>query len=338
MLRALRNTGIILSFTWRSRTIAVLIAGLLLIGPAVIGLHALVHSEDEQPRLVLFQAPDLHEAALLQHMLYEAPATQESPSGFGAIFATSDDGRPGFAYSTKTLDAIYRVFLPLIMVLIGANILPHSKRIYASLFSTPGGRSAQFALYACAVVLLVTFLSAALYAANLAALGVCQASWPGAWRMLGEFHLLNALYGMVFATIGFVLSIMVSHRTTALVSALAISLFLVGVAPQTYLIVSQNYARSQLDRIAAAESAEVLADDPLARAIGLLGRLPASGQGAGAYFLARLFGPSSRGCTSCGTSAQERAAVNRTYRDLAVTSALFLTLGAACFARREAGS
>ena len=78
--------------------------------------------------------------------------------------------------------------------------------------------------------------------------------------------------------------------------------------------------------------------DPLFRAIGFLARLPGSAQGTGAYFLARVHEVDLVECTSCGDRSEERAAVDRAYRDLGVASGFLLVLGAAGFVRKEAGS
>jgi len=333
-----RTLASILTVVLRRRHVALLSGCILLIGPCLI----LSLSPLREPRLtstlIAFEDPVLAldrvaaVSPLLQPGWAAAPArTSEATSAF---FSQGATGRRGQTLTTGTLDDIYRFILPLAMIVIGANLLPHDRRMLATLGSLPGGVLRVYWIHVVALVLATTTLLSIVFLANVGAVALghgASALW-GDIGLLAEFHLATWLLSLAFASLGFMLSALIRQRQTALVTGLAVMVLLSACAPQLHLVLSQSYVRSHRNRVEAAGTVDVLDSDPATYGLRVLGWLPGK---AYIHILELLPNLHNRAVGTRGCSGgSERKAVRAGYVALAVISALSLGVGGVIFVRR----
>jgi hypothetical protein len=151
-----------------------------------------------------------------------------------------------------------------------------------------------------------------------------------------EFHLAAWLFTLAFGCLGYMLSALIRQRENAIITGIALSILVVTLAPQLHLVLSQNYARSQQARIEAAGTMDILASDPTARALRVLGLLPGQAFFQVLEFLPDLHREEGTGrCATCGSAEAARSAVSEGFAALASMSAVCLAVGAVGFARTE---
>jgi ABC-type transport system involved in multi-copper enzyme maturation permease subunit len=335
----LSNTRGIIAVTYRSKAVVVLVIGATAIGPAIVSFHGSVGGQEPANRLIVFESPDPNRLAPVHHLLSPtSTSSQANPPILNAFFSSGADGRTGQALGTRTLDDVYRFLLPLVMILIGSNLLPQRRRIYASLFSLPGGRGAQYLLHVLAMVCLVVLVMVLIFMANL----ITVFGWYGASStievlpLLIEYHLAFLLYAFGFAAVGFLSAVLFTNRSTGIIAAIAVFVLLVAVVPQVYLAASQTYVRNHADQIQAAGTTEVLLQDPLFVALRSLSRLPGDAVSQVLMYLPDLHRPEGDvSCATCMSRAEKRVVGREAYLSMGVFAAILLAVAAAVFLRKE---
>jgi hypothetical protein len=337
----LANAVAVMATIWRSRSILLLIVGILVLGPLVIGIHASSHADQQALPLLLFARPDVAGLAPVHHQLSPKAITLRTSSDMSPFFASAqEEGRRGQALDTKTLDDIYRFLVPFVMVLVGANILPHQERVYGALFSLPGGKGLQFLLHCTALLSLVLLVSLSMLLVNALALTAAfgVSATRASFLLLFEYHVVLLLYALCFANLGFLGAITFRSRTTSIIATIVLVVLLVGAMPQFFLAASQTYVRSQAERIRSAGTMDVLLEDPVFMGIRFLGDLPGSAFANALEYLPELHRTVIEGgCTTCPTFTDKRALRNRAYVSMAIFGTALLVLGGAAFVRKEAG-
>ena len=337
-LSVLANVGGILAVTWRSWTVALLILGSIAIGPAVISFQATSGGQDTPSRLILFEQPSPARIAPVHHLLESEWSTATTSPGLSSFFPSETEGRNGQTLSTRTLYDIYRFVIPLVMILVGANLLPHERRVYASLFSLPGGRLVQYLLHLTSLICLVTLILVLIFVANL----VAVSGWYGlttaveSVALLVNYQLTLLLYAFIFAALGFMAAVLFRKRPTGIIAAIVLLVLLVAVAPQAYLAASQNYVRNHTDEVHAAGTSDVLLKDPLFVAIQCLSYLPGSAVSRALAYLPEIGGPlEDEGCVTCTSKAEKHLAVRRSCMSMGWFSVGIVALGGIVFLRKE---
>jgi ABC-type transport system involved in multi-copper enzyme maturation permease subunit len=312
-LRFIIGVWNVIQVTWKTKSIVFLVLGLCTLGPLVISLHAINRSGAERAQLLVFAPPKIENIAPVHHMLSPGYHVDRTSIHMEALFASSANARRGQALKTETLDDIYRFLLPLLMVLVGANVLPHDRKIYLSLGALPGGRALMFLFHVLALLCLIVLMVLALFLCNVIVLLLAHGTTTIASSMalLAEYHIALLLYSTGFAAMGFLLSSVIRNRSTSMIAAITIAILLVAVIPQFYLTASQTYFRSQSARIQQSGYEAVL-KDPMMVAISLLARSPGYALAQALEFLPTLHTPVSEGgCIGCTTTQQQRSAANR---------------------------
>lgn len=328
----------VIQVTWKTKSIVFLFLGLCALGPLVISLHAIDRSDAASAQLLVFAPPEVTNLAPIHYMLSPGMNVDRTDPHLEALFASGADARRGQALKTQTLDDIYRFLLPLLMVLVGANVLPHHRRIYLSLGSLPGGRALMFLFHAIALLCLVAFMVFTLFLCNVVALLLAHGTTAiaGSIALLAEYHSALLLYSIGFAAMGFLLSSVIRNRSTSMVAAITIAVLLVAVIPQFYLTASQTYFRSQSARVEQSGTYEDVFKDPMMVAISLLARSPGYALAQALEFLPTLHTPvSEEGCIGCTTTQQQRAAANRAQLSMG-GFALLMILGSSLSLLRSA--
>jgi hypothetical protein len=338
MLSVLANVGGILAVTWRSWTVVLLVLGSIALGPAVISFQATSDGQDALSRLILFEPPLPARIAPVHHLLEPWGSTSTSTSGLSAFFPIETEGRSGQTLSTRTLYDIYRFVIPLVMILVGANLLPHERRVYASLFSLPGGRLVQYLLHLTSLICLVTSILVLIFVANLAAVSCWHGLTTAAESvpLLVNYHLTLLLYAFIYTALGFVAAILFRKRSTGIIAAIVLFVLLIAVAPQAYLAANQNYVRNHSDEVQAAGTYEVLLDDPLFVAIRSLTYLPGDAVSRALAYLPEIRNTDDDEThASSMSTAEKRLAVRQACASMGWFSLGTVVLGGIVFLRKE---
>lgn len=325
----------ILRLLLRGRALVVLLLLLLFVGPSMIMTRHITGALDQDPPLFLRYAPEIPALSGYTTFLHWKAFPTISPPQMAAFYH-SGELLEGSSLGLNGLDEIYRVLIALVMLPIGANILPQNRAIFGSLFSVPIRKPTLFLLHACALGMLLVVVFAATFAVNAAAVAGIGSATPENLRLLFNNHVLLLLYGSVFGFLGLGLAAIFRVRGVALLAGLAAIVLVVAILPNLQSGLYNAYRTSHELEIRLAGLRGEAPNDALYRAIQALSLAPASAYTYSMLYMRydMLF-PASSLCHVCKPGEMRWGWIRRARLTLALTSVGLVIVGTTAFRRKQ---
>ena len=336
VLNAFRLLWDVIRIVCAGRAIVVLAVAFLLLGPATVAIRHATGAFDRALPTYFFDAPTIPALWENHSSLHAGTSFLLAPASLAAFFQSGEGPADG-TLRFNGLDQVYRILVALLMLLIGANVLPQNEAVYASLFTVPARKAAHYLLHAAALAVLVFVLLGAAFLVNAGVVRAIHGPQAGPMRLLFDYHVLLALYGAAFAGLGLFLAAAVRRRPTALMIGVATALLLIAVAPQAYYTSALAYRDRHAETLAIARDLGEVPNDAWYRVNDLLSLTPAAVYTQSTLNLLYIARYGDTSCASCGPSSRQRA-IDRGRIALAATAAGFLVLGGIAFQRKAGRS
>ena len=246
------------------RSILALGGALLLIGPAVICLNRFTEGETvADPPIVLLAPANTQTLSLIfGSLLSGSGLQQEYPAQLRPFFSTAV-GRGYLSVSLQTLDDIYTLIVPLIMLFLGGITFPHDESIYGLLFSLPVRKLYLYGCYLLGSLTVCTGLVLGVYLLNLTTSVILNGADGSLTAVISVFHLSLWLYALVFTFLGATLSLLFRSRTTALTLGLIVIVLVTAVVPLGKRILSHVYVTLYREELLLKAASGEKPSDPL---------------------------------------------------------------------------
>jgi len=326
----------LLRILFRGRVLGILAVIFLLLGPSIVVVRHIAGSIDQDPPLYLRYAPEVPALAQYGHLL---GAKSYPMLMLPAVAAFFHDGElvAGSSLGLNGLDEVYRVLVPLLMLLIGANVLPQARALFGTLFSLPARRGTLFLIHAAALAVVCILLFGVAFGLNVAAVSLTKGYDSGILGLLVNTHILLLLYGGVFAYMGLAFAALFRRRGVALLAGMAAIVLVISILPSFRSAVYHAYYSAHEFEIRLAKLGGYLPNDPWYRTTQALTLAPGTAYTHSMFFMAYdAKYPGSRHCPDCQPWETPWTIVARMRIALAATSFGLMALGAVAFARKEA--
>lgn len=329
----------VISVLLRGRVLVLLMFVFLLLGPAMVIVRQSAGSIDRDPPLYLFYAPAVLPLAQYHGFLFMGGFPMMVPPALAAFYNSGNSGNIGSGLGLNGLDEVYRVLVALLMLLLGANVLPQNAAVYTSMFTAPVRKTTLYLLHAVVLLLVCLVLFGLAFLANAAAVRFVGGAGPQDLRLLFNFHILVALYGGVFASLGLAAAALFRQRALALLVGLAAVVLVITIIPNVQSALELSYRETHDFELRLAGLTGVYPSDPLYRAIHALTLAPSVAYTYSMFYMRYdVMYPNSGLCPYCKPGETRWVLVNRARLSLAATSLGLLALGAVAFSRKEATS
>ena len=326
----------IISVLLRGRVLVLLLLVFLLLGPAMVVVRQSTGSIDRDPPLYLFYAPAVLPLAQYHAFLFMGGFPMMVPPALAAFYHS---GHISSGLGLNGLDEVYRVLVALLMLLLGANVLPQNAAVYTSMFTAPVRKTTLYLLHAVVLLLVCFVLFGLAFLANTAAVRFVGGATTQDLRLLFNFHVLVALYGGVFASLGMAAAALFRQRALALLIGMAAVVLVIAVIPNVQSALELSYRETHDFELRLAGLTGVYPSDPLYRAIHALTLAPSVAYTYSMFYMRYdVMYPDSGLCPYCKPGETRWVLVNRARLSLAATSLGLLALGAVAFSRKEATS
>ncbi len=293
-------------------------------------------SIDRDPPLYLHYAPEVPALAQYEPFLGTKQFPMLVPPDASAFFH-SGELVAGSSLGLNGLDEIYRVLLPLLMLLIGANVLPQTRVLYGTLFTLPVRRSTLFLLHAAALATICALLLGLAFALSAAAAVLTKGYDPEILSLLFNIHVLLLLYGGVFAFLGLALAAISRQRGVALLLGVTVVVVIITILPNLRNTMYFTYISEHETEFQLATLQGRLPDDPLYQVTRAMTLSPGTAYTRSMSMMAYdVKFPESAFCPDCNPWETRWGYLNRARIALAAMSFGLMALGAVAFSRREA--
>lgn len=325
----------IVSILLKGRVLVVFMTVFVLLGPTLVVIRHVTNAIDAAPPFYLMDAPAV--PALAEYHPFLHPGGWDVgvvPAPLAAFYATSETSAATGA-GLNGLDEIYRILVALLMLLVGANVLPQHEAVYASLFTVPMSKTAQYLLHALALGALCVGLFGLAFLANAATVCAIHGVDHTSLQLLLQFHVFVALYGSLFAFLGLLVSALFRSRRAALLAGMLVVLVIVSVVPHVQNALYFSYRYNHATELRRARLTGIYPGDAMFRLVQVLSLSPSVAYTRSTFHMiyAARYGDSGR-CASCWGETRLEF-VDRARIALGAMSMMLIVLGGIAFSRKD---
>ncbi len=306
------------------------------LGPTMVVVRHVTGAITQDPPLFLRYAPEVPALAGYGTFLDWKQIPMLFPPEVSSFFYDGEL-REGTGFGLNGLNEIYRVLVALLMMLIGANVLPQTRALYGTLFALPTRKGTLFLLHAATLAVVCILLFGLTFILNAAAIALTKGYDPDIFGLVFNIHVLLLLYGGFFAYLGLAFAALFRQRNVALLAGVAAIVLVITILPNVQNAMYFTYITEHKHEMRLAKLQGSIPDDPVYRTIQALSLAPGT-----AYTRSiALMGydvkyPRSPYCPDCNPGETRWQYLNRVRVALAAMSFGLMALGTAAFSRKEA--
>ncbi len=338
--RTLRYASVcwnLLRILGRGRVLVLLALVFVLLGPAIVVVRHLTGSITQDPPLYLRYAPDVTVLAEHSQFLDWKQFPMLVPPEVSAFFHVGEL-ITGSSLSLNGLNEIYRVLVALLMMLIGANVLPQTRELYGTLFTLPARKGTLFLLHAGTLAVVCILLFGVAFVLNAAAVILTKGYDPDIFGLVFNIHVLLLLYGGFFASLGLAFAALFRRRGVALLAGVVAIILVISILPNFRNAMYFSYITEHAHEMRLAKRGGYLPDDPVYRTIRALTLTPGTSYTRSMALMGYdVRFPESPFCPDpeCSPGETRWQYLNRVRIALVAMSLGLMALGAAAFSRKE---